>query len=229
MANPYRIYIDGMLLPVTPEKIMTEIKNQNKTINLIDSREYNMLKTPGLTGIVMTVLLPAQDAHYVQNYQPQQVYLDKFEELKTDKEKKVFEFMIIRSDTNPALSDTYFEMASMEEYNISETSEYAKGDLIVDLYIKRFEDIATKEVEVKARPGATATGESGGLIVKEKPKKAASKTIPKTHKVVKGDTLWHLAERYLGDGMKYKDLHKLNPEITNPNLIYPGQIVKLKG
>lgn len=47
-----------------------------------------------------------------------------------------------------------------------------------------------------------------------------------THTVVKGDTLWGIAEKYFGDGTKYKQLAAING-IQNPNLIYVGQVIKL--
>lgn len=48
-----------------------------------------------------------------------------------------------------------------------------------------------------------------------------------THTVVKGDTLWGIAERYLGSGIKYKQLLAWNSDIKNPDLIYVGQVIKL--
>jgi len=44
--------------------------------------------------------------------------------------------------------------------------------------------------------------------------------------VVKGDTLWHIAKKYLGNGARYPEIAKLN-NIKNPNLIYPGQVFKI--
>ena len=44
------------------------------------------------------------------------------------------------------------------------------------------------------------------------------------HRVVKGDTLWALARRY---GLSLAELIALNPQIKNPNLIYPGNEVRL--
>lgn len=41
-----------------------------------------------------------------------------------------------------------------------------------------------------------------------------------THTVVKGDTMWKLAVKYqVGTG----EIISANPQVTNPNLIYPGQ------
>ena len=48
-----------------------------------------------------------------------------------------------------------------------------------------------------------------------------------THKVVKGDTLWGIAEKYLGSGTKYTQLAAIN-DIPNPDLIYVGQVIKLQ-
>lgn len=42
----YDVYLDKILLPVTPSKIDTKIKNANKTINLINDGEVNIIKTP---------------------------------------------------------------------------------------------------------------------------------------------------------------------------------------
>ncbi|RMF85565.1 MAG: LysM peptidoglycan-binding domain-containing protein, partial [Nitrospinota bacterium] len=42
------------------------------------------------------------------------------------------------------------------------------------------------------------------------------------HVVTKGDTLWDLSGRYLGDPRRWPEIWKQNRYITNPDLIYPG-------
>lgn len=44
--------------------------------------------------------------------------------------------------------------------------------------------------------------------------------------VKEGDTLWDICVRFYGDGTKYAEVATKNG-ITNPDLIYPGQVIKL--
>jgi len=46
--------------------------------------------------------------------------------------------------------------------------------------------------------------------------------------VVKGDTLFDIARRLLGDPNRYPEIYELNRDkIENPDLIYPGQVLKI--
>lgn len=45
------------------------------------------------------------------------------------------------------------------------------------------------------------------------------------HTVIKGESLWHIAAR---QGVTLETLIRLNPQIKNPNLIYPGERVRIK-
>jgi hypothetical protein len=45
--------------------------------------------------------------------------------------------------------------------------------------------------------------------------------------IKKGDTLWHISERFLDNPFKWPVLWKRNPYIRNPHLIYPGNLVRM--
>lgn len=47
-------------------------------------------------------------------------------------------------------------------------------------------------------------------------------------RVERGDSLWKLAEQHLGSGLRWRELAALNPEISNPDLIYVGQVIRLR-
>lgn len=51
-----------------------------------------------------------------------------------------------------------------------------------------------------------------------------SYTEPTTYVVVKGDCLYNIAKRFLGDGNRYMEIATAN-NIKNPALIYPGQVI----
>lgn len=52
-----------------------------------------------------------------------------------------------------------------------------------------------------------------------------------TYTVKKGDTLWDISKKYLGDPTRWPEIYSLNKKVigSNPNLIYPGQVYTLPG
>ncbi len=54
-------------------------------------------------------------------------------------------------------------------------------------------------------------------------------SVPETHVVRKGDTLWDLCAYYFNDPWRWPKIWSYNPAITNPHWIYPGDLVRLFG
>lgn len=51
---------------------------------------------------------------------------------------------------------------------------------------------------------------------------------PVFHTVEKGDTLWAVAEKAMGNGSKYTEIFEANkPMLSHPDKIYPGQVLRI--
>ena len=72
--------------------------------------------------------------------------------------------------------------------------------------------------------GLTASDDGGALSGTGSRTAAAESAAAETYTVRKGDTLWGIAKRY---DVTLAALIAANPQIKNPNLIYPGDKVRI--
>lgn len=69
----------------------------------------------------------------------------------------------------------------------------------------------------------------GGLSVSSGPGVNAQDPATQHYVVQYGDTLWDIAGTYLDSPYRWREIHDNNPFITNPNLIYPGDVLDISG
>ena len=51
---------------------------------------------------------------------------------------------------------------------------------------------------------------------------------PVVHTVAKGDTLWAISTKTLGNGARYEEIFEANkPMLSHPDKIYPGQVLRI--
>lgn len=51
---------------------------------------------------------------------------------------------------------------------------------------------------------------------------------PTFHTVEKGDTLWAISAKTLGNGARYEEIFEANkPMLSHPDKIYPGQVLRI--
>lgn len=221
----YKMYLginngeEGFILPVLPEKIEFEEDGDNKTFDIINLGEINTINNPKLTKISFESFFPKYKQPYVsseQLFEPN-FYINKIREWREKKHKIRFIFVGSPLEVN--------DLFTIENFKISENGGEV-GDIYYSIDLKRYKSYGAKKVVIVKPQNNNAT--KNVAKVNKKPPRPVEKPKVKTHTVVRGDTLWHIAKRYLGNGARWKEIYNLNKDkIKNPNLIYPGQIFKI--
>lgn len=148
------------------------------------------------------------------------------------------QFIMTRTTPNGRLLfDTNIKV-SVEDYAIAESASNGL-DVSVEVKLKQYRDYSTKtiKVETEAKKTTAAVTQQTQQTNKTETKKTATvtttraaTTAPKatTYTVKKGDTLWGISKKYLGNGAKYNLIFNANKgKIKNPNLIYVGQVLTI--
>ena len=218
----YRLYLkqDGkqILLPVTPAEIEMKTGNRNKAVYILNFGEMNLAKKPGLQEIRFTALLPGRRYSFVQTedgFHEPEYFLNCFKEYKaTAKPVQLILFRRLADGTQLFCGNMD---VLLEDYTVTEKGG-EQGDFWVEMCWKEWKTAKSIRYSVK--------GQNGGNVLVEQGKERQAKTPATTYTVKKGDCLWNIAKKQLGDGAKYKEIAQKNG-ISDPNRIYPGQVLKL--
>lgn len=232
-AGGYDFYLDRCLLPVAPGRLQVSIKNENRTVRLINEGQVNLLKAAGLTDIEFECMIPQTEypfAVYPSGFRTADYYLGYFERLKTG--RKPFQFIVTRrTQDGRSLFGTNIKV-SMEDYRITEDAEDGL-DLAVKIKLKQYREYGTKSVSVKGAVTGTA-GNMAGTCTVSVEQTRSRESAPETSKVRNytvrpGDTVFGIAKEMYGDGSKYLEIYNANRDIIKggPYDIQTGQVLRL--
>lgn len=217
----YQVYLGDILLPVTPSEIKVTVNSRNKTVDLINDGEINILKEKGLDDIVFSFLLPNTDYPFsagVDDTSLADRYLERLEKFKADKE--VFSLVILRYFPNGKSIFSTNRKVALEDYSYTESAENG-FDFECSVKLKQYKEYGTQKITLSEN---TSAGQTVAVVSNVRETTAST---PSSYTVKTGDTLWTIAKQYLGDGSKYTVLAKLN-SISDPNFLRVGQVLKLK-
>lgn len=144
----YSFYMDGVLLPVTPETLQLKIKGRNETVTLMDQGEVNVLKSPGLTEVSFDALLPNVRypfAEYPGGFRKAEYYLTLFERLKLS---GVFQLVVSRRMPGGNGLHGSSLKVSIEDYETKEDAGQYGTDVMVSVSLKQFRNYGTKTCQI---------------------------------------------------------------------------------
>ena len=182
----------------------------------IISMVIDCMKNAGLEEVRFKALFPGRQYHFVQveeGFREPSYFLERLKDFK--KAQKPVQLIIFRRLADGSQIFCSNVEMGLEEYTIVEQGG-EQGDFWVEISLKEYR----KMQSIAYRPA------SGGNTLEKQPAQRSAKETAKTYVVKKGDNLWNIAKKELGDGSKFGELAKKNG-ISNPSLIYPGQVIKL--
>lgn len=218
MSSKYQIWLthnnesEKLRFPVLPESFMVKNGSLNKSVTISGLGEVVIKQDRPALIITFSSFFPATPFPGVQ-----------FDGL-TSPEALKEKIMSWKNSDKPShflVTGTGINMhCTIEDFPCTEQGGDV-GSLHYTLVLKEYREVSARQVKVE-------TSTKKATLPPATPTRTDNRVEEKTHTVVKGDCLWNIAAKYLGSGSRYTEIAALNADkIKNPNLIYPGQVLKL--
>ena len=248
MSSKYQMWMthnggrEKLRFPVLPEQINVRQGMRNHSVSVQGLGEVVIMQDPAALLVSFSSFFPAEPFPGVQ-YEPLTPPAELAERLaKWKTGDRPVQFMV----TGTAINAHF----TIEDFTYSEQGGDI-GALHYSLVLKAYKEVSARQVTVRHEApasqaletternevfvGRVATGYSGGrlgvrvaVIPEPAPVRVDNRAQERTHTVAQGDNLWNIARKHLGDGARWPEIHELNRDIIgSPNLIFPGQVLRL--
>lgn len=196
--------------PVIPSEYSISSTSNNVSVNITHLSEVTLLGNRNLESVTFETFFPKEyDPFYcdsIPEYSPAE-YREKFEEMKRDGVCKL---------TLTGEAD-WSKKVTIEQLDSKEND--GSGDITISFTFKEYvKPIITVQDNVTKKTETTPS----------RPEKKANKDTSYTIK--SGDCLSRIAQQLTGKASNWKTIYEDNKDIlgSNPNLIYPGQQIKIR-
>ena len=192
--------------PVTTSEVICETSASINTENVNDLGEVSLFSGVGLKNIPIDSFFPNKDYSFCtySNIEKPYELVRKLETWQNNGTKLRY-----------IVTDTYTNIPVMIN-SFTYQEQDGTGDVYFNLSLVEYKEIKLNKT----------TTENSNNNTTNRPTENAPKTNGenKTHKVVKGDSLWSIAQKYYGDGSKYPKIKEANkskyPSLSKNNIIY---------
>lgn len=203
-------------IPVLPEKLTVTSNGKNETTTVLELGEVLILQKKALRQLAWESFFPANDAPYVTGTITDPIDIVKAIQDARDA-KKPIRFLITGTDLD------INEKMGVDSFQYEERAGEL-GDIYYSIKLTEWKDYSPLRITIPTTTTTTAAKIS-------EPTRSGSPDIASknTYTVQSGDTLWAIAKRFYGNGSKYTTIYNANKDVigSNPNLIYPGQVLTI--
>lgn len=237
----YYFFLGTDMLPVAPSKVSVKIRGKNKTINLINEGEANVIKTAGLTDISFTAYLPNSQAYFANydssltsmaigrlssrffgsnfSFKKASYFLDSFEQAKASKTPIR---LIISRMGNSGLSLLFSTnmLVTVEDYSIEEDAKRYGTDVAVPLKLRQYRPFVTKKASIETDENGKQT------LVVESTREATDQSIPNAVTVTAAASVLEAVKGISGGSLNWRDI-AFNNGIYNPIEEIKGKVLQL--
>ncbi|MFJ8099410.1 LysM peptidoglycan-binding domain-containing protein [Lysinibacillus sp. NPDC096212] len=194
---------EGFRLPVNPADVNVKNAGDGETFKISKLGSVNVPKDVELKEFDFECFFPGQNYHFLEtSFREPSFYIEKLEKWMREKEPVRY----IYADGSFSIN----ELVTIESFPYKES--YGSSDVDYTLALKKYVPFAPKKLKVAQPKPATnaSTDNPKQAVKKDVPPPQNQKTVPQTYTLVKGDSLWKVAQKYTGNGNNYLELAKLN-------------------
>ncbi|MDY6267911.1 MAG: hypothetical protein SPL39_02915 [Selenomonadaceae bacterium] len=234
----YYMYLGEMQIPIPPPSLTTKIGSRNKTYELLETGEVNIIRSSKLTEISFRFMLPNTDYPFSQKKSGglggslltaltggsnglAPSLISSLKELKTSGEPT--RFILVRMKQNGGFINMMNMQVTLEEYSIEDSADEGY-DLYANVTLKRYVEFGTKKLQVQTDASGAKTAKASSLRSTVGHKISAAKGV--LGKVKSGQTLAQFAKKALGSAAYWPQLAKFN-KIAIPAVLKTGMNIKI--
>jgi LysM repeat protein len=205
------IYLKGddtIRFPVTPSEVSCETSAVINTESVNDLGSVSLFGGTELRTIPISSFFPNRQYSFCtySNVEPPYEFVSKIE--KWQNEGKKLRYIVSDGHTNIPVMISSFSYREQD----------GTGDVYFDLSLIEYKEIKLNKT---TSSNNNSNNNSTDRTTENAPKPTGEN---KTHKVVAGDSLWAIAQKYYGDGSQYIKIKEANKDkyasLKNNNIIY---------
>lgn len=218
MSSEYQMWLthnggsEKLRFPVLPDIITVTNGSMNKSVDIAGLGEIVIKQDRPALGISFSSIFPSTSFPGIQVSSIVSPKTLKQKVMRWKDSEKPSHFLITGTDINMH--------CTIEDFPFSEQGGDI-GTIYYTLKMKEYRSVSARQIKVN-----TATQKA--VLAAVAPARVDNRVQPKTYTVSKGDCLWNIAAKLLGSGSRYTEIASLNSDIIkSPNLILPGQVLRL--